>query len=205
MARKSSVKGRSKGVSAVNRIMLQTERINKNLKKLEKAGRYGTYKSKELIKFVAETPQLTIVKSKRSKRHRVVLVKGVKLKTQDYRLIIKKLKSIQKSKAFYVSGIEKIESKIKKKIAESVSERFGGEATKQDLEQFYDILNYRVRQNQDSILNKIDPSAFQDLVNNMVTERRSKEDFIQELSKYVEINNASMRKEAEYLYFKFVK
>lgn len=204
MPRKKSVGGRSRGVTEVNRLMIQTERINKQLKRLEKAKRYGTYKSKELIRFVQETEQLGIKKSKRSKRHRVVINK-VKMTTQQFRLITKKLKSILKSEAFYVSGIERIEDKIRKKIAESVSERMGHEATKQELEQFYDVLDYRMQHDQESILNKIEPSAFQDLVNQMVTKKSSKANFIKELGKYVEINNKAMRKEAEYLYFKFVK
>lgn len=204
MPRKKSVGGRSRGVTEVNRLMIQTERINKQLKRLEKAKRYGTYKSKELIRFVQETEQLGIKKSKRSKRHRVVINK-VKMTTQQFRLISKKLKSILKSEAFYVSGIERIEDKIRKKIAESVSERMGHKATKQELEQFYEVLDYRMQHDQESILNKIEPSAFQDLVNQMVTKKSSKANFIKELGKYVEINNQAMRKEAEYLYFKFVK
>lgn len=204
MPRKKSVSGRARGVTAVNRIMIQTERINKQLRRLEKAGRYGTYKSKELIRFVQQTPQLSIKKSRGSKRHRVAVNK-IKMTTQQFRLINKKLRSFLQSEAFYVSGIERIEKKIRKKIVESVSENLGRRATKQELEQFYDILNYRMQHDKESLLNKIEPSAFQDLVNNMVTEKTSKKNFVKELGKYVEINNEDMRKEAESLYYKFVK
>lgn len=207
MPRKKSVSGRSRGITQVNRLFIQTEKINKQLKRLEQAHRYGTYKSKELIKFVQETPQLSIKKAKGKKRHRVVVNK-IKMTTQEYRLISRKLTSISTSKAFTPKGIEKIEEKIRDQITKTLRENkreLGKKLTKQDVEQFYEILEYKVQHNKDSLLQQVEPSLFQDLVNNAIEEKSSKEDFINVLGKYVDINNVTMREEAIKLYNKFIR
>lgn len=64
MARQKSVSGRSRGVSAVQRLFLQAEKINKRLRALEKADLYGTYKSRELQEFAQQTSGVNLNVSK---------------------------------------------------------------------------------------------------------------------------------------------
>ena len=204
MARKKSPSGRARGFSTVNNILLQTEKINRQIRRLEESERFGTYKSKELIEFVSRRPALKLKKSKRSKRHRIV-VDTTKLTAPEQRLIQKKFKQVLQSQAFSNIGINRIERKIRNKIEQTLSEELGRKISKAELEKFYDILKYKEQVHQESILDKIDPSTFWRLVNTAVSEHQSVTSWVQMLENFVEINNEYMRKEAEELYYKYVK
>lgn len=204
MPRKKSVSGRARGFSSVNQIILQAEKINKQIARLEKAGRFGTYKSKELMEFVSRRPSLKLVKSRRSKRHRIVVDTG-ELTQAEQRLVHKKFQQISKSPAFSPIGIQRIERKIRRKIRKTLSEELGRKIGQKELEKFFDIIKYKEQADQSSILDKIDPSTFWRLVNTAVSEQMSQTSWVSMLENYVEINNEYMREEAKYLYNKYVK
>ena len=73
MPRKRSASGRAKPITIQSNIQLQTEKINKMIRSLEKGKNYGTYKSKELIRFANQNDNLTLKKSRGSKRHRLTV------------------------------------------------------------------------------------------------------------------------------------
>ena len=60
MPRKRSVSGRARVSTIENRIQIQAEKINKKIRSLERGKNYGTYKSKELIRFVSQNDNLKI-------------------------------------------------------------------------------------------------------------------------------------------------
>lgn len=204
MPRKKSVSGRARGFSSVNQIILQAEKINKQIARLEKADRFGTYKSKELMEFVSRRPSLKLVKSRRSKRHRIVVDTG-ELTQAEQRLVHKKFQQISKSPAFSPIGIQRIERKIRRKIRKTLSEELGRKIGQKELEKFFDIIKYKEHADQSSILDKIDPSTFWRLVNTAVSEKMSQTSWVSMLENYVEINNEYIREEAKYLYNKYVK
>ena len=204
MPRKKSVSGRARGFSSVNQIILQAEKINKQIARLEKADRFGTYKSKELMEFVSRRPSLKLVKSRRSKRHRIVVDTG-ELTQAEQRLVHKKFQQISKSPAFSPIGIQRIERKIRRKIRKTLSEELGRKIGQKELEKFFDIIKYKEHADQTSILDKIDPSTFWRLVNTAVSEQMSQTSWVSMLDNYVEINNEYIREEAKYLYNKYVK
>ena len=204
MPRKKSVSGRARGFNSVNAIILQAEKINRQIRRLEDADRFGTYKSRELNEFISRRPALKLVKSKRSKRHRVV-IDTEKLTIPEQRLIHKKFESISKSQAFSPIGINRIERKIRRKIRKTLSEELGRKIGQKELEKFYDILKYKEQADQSSILDKIDPSTFWTLVNAAVSEKQSVTSWVSMLENYVEINNDYMREEAKELYNKYVR
>lgn len=230
MPRKKSASGRARGFSSVNQIILQAEKINRQLSNLEQESRFGTYKSKELLEFVSRRPSLKLVKSKKTRRrlvvdkrlglnetkaegrkryetyhpHRIVVDKS-KLTIGEQALIDKKLKSIIKSQAFYDIGINKIERKIVRKIRKTLSEEAGRRISRRELERFFDIINYSNNAKKNSILKQIDPSEFQKLVNSAIEERKDLSDWINMIENHSEINNRYIRREAKYLYERYVK
>ena len=200
MARKKSVSGRSRGVTEVNRIMLQTERINKALRRLEKAGRYGTYKSKELLEFVSRNRSLSVKKSRGSKRHRIVVNK-LRLTSQERRNISQKFKEVLKSQAFTPSGIEKIEDKIRIKIKENLKGQLDREPSKFELEMFYRVLKYRKELD---ALKSDHPSEYWQLVLDAIAQGKDESAFLDSVKNYADLNNEEMRKSAQRLYEQLV-
>ena len=199
MPRKKSVGGRSRGVSDVNRLMLEAERINKKFTKLEKAGKYGTYKSRELLEFISRNKNVEIKRSKRSGRHRVRITKKL-LSKQEAMLIDKKFKGFLKSKASTPEGIKDIEENIRKKIADTIQEEYAG-IDDEDIEMFYDILKHQ----NDEILQQIPPSEFYSLVMAGKEQKWRQRNWINVLSEYADLNSVQMRKKARKLYKKYVK
>lgn len=199
MPRKKSVSGRSRGVDAVNRIMIQAERINKQLRRLEKAGNYGSYKSKELMEFASRNRYVSIKKARGSKRHRLI-VKKVRMSIANQRLISKKFDEVLKSKAFYNKGIEEIRRETRKKVTKTLSEEMGRDLTEEEVDTFYEIAKYK----ETEILNKINPSEFYQLVMEAKEKNYGVDEWINLLNNYVEINNEYIRKSAEKLYNKYV-
>lgn len=199
MPRKKSVSGRSRGVDAVNRIMIQAERINKQLRRLEKAGNYGSYKSKELMEFASRNRYVSIKKARGSKRHRLI-VKKVRMSIANQRLISKKFDEVLKSKAFYNKGIEEIRRETRKKVTKTLSEEMGRELSEEEVDTFYEIAKYK----ETEILNKINPSEFYQLVMEAKEKNYGVDEWINLLNNYVEINNEYIRKSAEKLYNKYV-
>ena len=203
MPRKMSTRGRSRGVTNVNRLMIQAERINKKLRSLEKAGLYGKYRSKELMEFVSRERELSIKKSKGSKRHRLVVNK-IRMTVQQEKYLIKHLKAFEKSKALTPTGIKNIETKVRSKVKQTLSERMGREASDEDVERLYNVFEYSSQTHQASILDLIDPSTFFYIVNTCIERNYSSDTFFTILCQYADINNDYYRREAEYLYNKFV-
>ena len=204
MPRKKSVSGRSRGVNAVNRVMIQAERINKELRRLEKSGQFGKYKSKELIEFVSRRPSLQMVRSRKTKRHAIRVIRA-KMTAPETRLVYRTFDDVLKSKSFTKLGIQNIERKIRKKLTTTLSEELGRKVTDAELEKFYEIIDYKKKVQQESILDKIDPSTFWRLVNIAISERMSETSWISMLENYVQINNEYMREEAKELYNKYVR
>lgn len=201
MARKKSVSGRARGVTEVNRIMLQTEKINKALRRLEKAGRYGTYKSKELLEFVSRNRSLSVKKSRGSKRHRIIVNK-IRLTSQERRNISQKFKEVLKSQAFTPSGIEKIEDKIRIKIKENLKGQLDREPSKFELEMFYKVLKYR---KEIEALKSDHPSEYWQLILDAIAKGKDETAFLDSVKNYADINNEEVRKSAQRLYEQLVE
>lgn len=202
MARKKSASGRSRGVNAVQRLMLQTEKINKRLRALEKAGLYGTYKSKELQEFASRTAGISIKRS-RSGRH-TISITTPRLTVQQQRLINKRFNEFLESPLSTPVGIKKARVNMRKKIATTLSDQLGKTMSDTDVDKFLDIAKYAEKVRQASILEYIDPSNFMVLIEQAKSANLSEEGWIDLLNKYVKINNETMREEAKELYNKYV-
>lgn len=201
MARKRSASGRARVSTIENQIRIQTDKINKMIRSLEKGKNYGTYKSKDLIRFVSQNDNLKITKSRGSKRHRLAVQALREATFGKLKIINKKFREIIKSKAFTNVGIRDIRRKTRKKLAETLTGIKGEKVTRKDLEMFYDIINYKT----DEIISKIGPSEFFAMVTQAQDASMEKEEWVEMLNNYVEINNDAMRQASEYLYNKYIK
>ena len=204
MPRKKSVSGRARVSTAENQLQLQAEKITKRLRSLEKAGEYGKLNAqKELIRFAQTNPFVSIKKSRGSKRRRLIVSK-LKKTIAEQRLIRKKFTTFLKSKVSSVVGIKQARAKMEESLKETLTGQTGREIDQEDVDRFIDIAKYAEEANQESILDKIDPSTFNMLVNVAIEQSYSLPQWINLLNNYVLINNDYMRKEAEELYYKYV-
>lgn len=203
MPRKRSVSGRARAKTAENALQIQAEKINKRLRSLEKAGNYGVYKSKELIRFAQTNPFISIKKSRGSRRHRLVISKIKKTMAQT-RLIRKKLTNILKSKVFSNVGIKQVRLETRESLKQTLGERRGEEITEADVDRFYEIAEYASKAREGSIMEKIDPSKFEELIAEAKERNLDIDSWVTLVSEYAIINNGYMRREAEELYNKYV-
>ena len=201
MARKRSSSGRSRVSNPVNRIYIQTEKLNRKIRSLEKAGNYGTYKSKELIRFASNIANVNIKRARGSKRHRLLVSQLNEATFGRLALISKKFKEVASSKAFTNIGIEKIRRSTLKKLKSTLQGIKGSKVTRKDIEMFYDIIKYKT----DDIISRIGPSEFYALIEDAKDMNADKEQWVEMLNNYVSITNDEMRKTAEYLYNKYIR
>lgn len=204
MARKKSASGRSRGVTAVSRLFIQAERVNKRLRALEKAGMYGIYASKKLAMEVNDTYGISIHRSK-SGRHSIKITN--KLTTQQYRAIDVTLKKFLNSKVSTPTQIKITRQKTREKIKQTLSEQVGEQATDEDVDKFYEINEYAKQAKQDTIFNYINPSDFRRLAYEGKERGLSGDNFFNELIvPYIPeevVNNKYIRDECIYLYNKY--
>lgn len=195
MARKKSVGGRAKVRTIENKILIQTQKINRRIRSLEKAGNYGKFKSAELIRFADKNPNIRIKRVAKG-RHKLVINK-IKMSMGDGRLVNKKLAETLRSKGFSNKGIESIKSKTK----QTLSEQLGRTVSDEDVELFYNIAQNK----NNDIIEKMNVSEFYDLVMEAKDQEHTLDKWTDLLSNYVVINNKTLRMQAELLYNKYVR
>lgn len=206
MPRKKSVSGRARGKSPESALLIKIGKVNARFRSLEKGGNYDTYASRELIRFAQANPYLVLKTSKKKKgkkrqrRHTLQLVRG-NIPVAQQRLINKKLNKALSSQVFSNVGIERVRKETRRKVKETLELESGEELTEKDVDLFYDIAKYKY----EDIIEKIGPSEFYQLVQVATKNNYSVDQWVDLLNNYVEINNDVMRKQAEYLYNKFVK
>ena len=209
MARKKSVSGRKRKPSLVNKINLQIKKINKNFRRLENAGNFNAFASKELINFVQQSKNLALKTSKKkrktkggksTKRHTVVFNPSTRPTTGSLRLIAKKFDKIIKNKVFYNLGIRRMRKEIRQKVTKTLSETYGRQMEKEDVDLFYEVAKYKT----DDIIQQIGASEFFILVQSAKESGQSLDDWVSMLSIYVDTNNDYIKEKAEYLYNKYV-
>lgn len=209
MPRKKSASGRSRVQSANRVLSLKLQKVNKRLRSLKRAGNLGSYKSKELLNFVAHNRALSIKKGRKGKFLKIILSKvpttiGVKMEAN------KKLAEILGSRAFSNIGIEKIRKDTRRKIKQTLEEQNDIAISDSDVDKFIEIAKYLNKAQQDSLKDKIDPSAFFALVTEAKTERWSVNQWVNQISLIAniedinDITNITMRNEAIDLYNRYV-
>lgn len=201
MARKRTPSGRARIVTPASKIYLQAEKINKRIRSLEKNKMFGSYKSKELIQFVRNYNSFLLLSRNRgSKRFRLKIKNLREATAGQIRLITKKLRETLRAKGFSPIGIKGIRKQTRQEVAKTLGGMVGRELSDKDTDLFYEIIKYKT----DEIISKIGPSEFYVLVDVARQGNYSVDAWVNLIDNYIEVNNESIRKACEYLYYKFV-
>lgn len=209
MPRKRSVSGRARGKDIENKKMLLIQKANKRLASLQRGKNIGKYKSKELFRFISQTRSLSLKRSRKSRRLKIIASR-VKQTMQQNRLILNKFAEILGSKAFSNIGIDKIRKEAREKAKKTLGEQKGAEITDKDLDKFIEMASYVNKQKEGSILEQVDPSDFQALINDAKAENFGVDQWTAGLAQIANLdlisvmNNEYMRNEAKELYYKYV-
>lgn len=196
MPRKRSASGRSRRSTITSNIYIQTEKINKRLRSLERGGNYGKYKGREFLTFVKDSRYLSM-----TRRRRLKVSKLREASDGQLILINKKFRHFLRSKGFSNVGIFKIREKTRDTVKDTLKGMVGHDISDRDIDMFYDIIQHKRK----SILDQIPPSDFFNLVMQAKEDNVDIPGWITMLEQFVEINNEYLRREAEYLYYKYVK
>ena len=135
MPRKRGISGRKAKPSIKSNIYKNLEQVNKRVSGLKKTGRYGTYASKGLNRFVQSNPHVYV-----SRKTRQIRVKNLDiLDPANIRLINKNLQEFLNDPTSTNAGIETVQGKINEGVRKRFSQYTNKEFTDQDLEDFYDL------------------------------------------------------------------
>lgn len=198
MARKKSLKGRSRKPtvnSRLNRVLVQT---NIKLRSLENAGMYGQYSFKKLLRHIEDISEISYKKKRRNK----FVLKQTPRNMASIRLLLKNFQSFVRSKTSSPIGVKNVREQSRKTLKKTLSNITDKDITARDADEFYslfydDDFNY--------FAEKIPPSDLYVLIQEAKSGNYSEEDFIKTLERYIMSNNEEVRIRASRLYHKFVR
>lgn len=206
MARKKSVGGRARGVTAINKLQRDIDKTNRRLNALDKANSYGKYSSKKLLRQVSNNK---LLKYDRKSKNKIKLNLSIaksksseSLKKSELRLLDKQLKEFLKSQTSTPIGLKRAMENTRKEVKAGLSRLTDKDISDEDLEVFYELLysddfNY--------FSDKIGDSEVYVLIDEAKDKSSSEEDFIALLNRYITINSEEAREKAKNLYDKYVK
>ena len=196
MARKRSLRGRSRPISIMSRLGISLQKTNAKVRSLERAGLLGHYSFKKLMRVVSDQSDITY---KRSRRRKFIL-KNRPSNISKARLYMKNLQSFIKSITSTPVGIKKVRDKSEVKIKATLSKITDTEIT--DLDDFYRLNTDKdVKQNAE----KIPPSNVYVLIQEAKEGKYDEEGFSKQLQIAMNSNNDDTRRIATRLYNKFVR
>lgn len=196
MARKRSVSGRMMIQTPANKLTLQLGKVNKQLNRLQKAGLYGQYESKKLIRLANESKALTYKKGAKNKI-RIKSLKGIS--PYEMKQIQQTITRFGTTKLSTISGIKEVKAETMSKIKSRLGGITDKVMTDQDVEEFIALTN-----NKDFsyIADKIGDSETYSILQEVVDNRYSQKDFIRLLSTFMDTNNQDLRNSAKKIYNK---
>ena len=198
MPRKKSVGGRAMPKTQTNQLLIQLNKVNRRLNRLEKAGVYGRYSSKKLIRFANESKNISY---KRSRKNKLKIPDLKKLTPAETLYISKTLRKFTKSKTSSPIGLKEVSEETKAKIKQSLG-NYKEEIDDEDVEDFYEFVaddDFRY------FADKIGDSQLYALIEEAKEKSYTENKFIETLEQYITVNNADVRKKAQRLYNKYVK
>ena len=181
-----------------NQLLIQLNKVNRRLNRLEKAGVYGRYSSKKLIRFANESKNISY---KRSRKNKLKIMDIKKLTPAETLYISKTLRKFTKSKTSSPIGLKEVSEETKAKIKQSLG-NFKEDIDDEDVEDFYEFVaddDFRY------FADKIGDSQLYALIEEAKEKNYTENKFIETLEQYITVNNADVRKKAQRLYNKYVK
>ena len=199
MARKRSVSGRKRPVTPQSKLILEIERANKKLNRLEKGGVYGRYASKELLRMVANNQTFSYRRGRKNK----IRVSKMPTNTADTRLLLKQVGKFLKSATSSVLGIFSVRKTAQRKLKKTLGGLMNRKISNEEVDEFYEMVN---DPNFKYIADKIGDSETYVLVQNITENNLSKDDFVKQFNQFFdESNNFDVKWRAQKLFDKFIK
>lgn len=198
MARKQGLKGRRAISTPSSTLFRNLESVNKRVTSLRKAGLYGHYASKDIIRLIASEDSLIVDK----KTGKIKIKKPKLLKPAQVKLISKRFQTFIRQPTSTVGGIKEVQNKINEKVKDKLSQYTDQEITDEDLEDFFDLT-----QNEDFryLADKIGDSELYVILDYSEKNNLSYDDFERNLRNYIQFtNNSDSRVKAKRLYNKFI-
>ena len=196
MPRKKSVGGRSRAVPTTNYLL---ERANKKLVRLERANLGGTYASKQLLQSLQGRKSVKV--GSRKARNRIKVIRSLSVTEKKY--VNKKLNQFIQSETSTPTGIKRKRAEVRENVLQGLSKLVDRELTKQDLDDFYDLV-----ENEDfqGLADMIGDSEMYVLVDEAKQKNlKSPNDFTKLLNKHMTSNTKEVRDKATRLFNKFIK
>ena len=197
MARKRSPKGRLRKATPASRLNITISKVNKRLNRLEKAGMYGQYSFKKLLRRFEDQTDISYRKSRKGKFR----LKNVPRNIARLRLYQKNLESFIKSVTSSPIGIKRVRKETEKKIKKTLSNITDVKITNKDLDDFY---NLNTDKDIKSLTEKIPPSNLYVLIQEAKTGKLSQNDFVDQVKIFMNSNDENVRITATNLYNKYV-
>ena len=185
MPRKKSTAGRRRSGTASSNIYIQVKKINRQLRRLERAGELGSYASKDIIRMANESKPLTY---RRKGRNKIRVKKGAKFKPTERRTILKRFKEFLTSKLSKPSEIKKTRNETRRKVKEKLQGLRDEVLTDEDVDEFYSLT-----QDEDFryLADKIGDSEVYVLLSEVRKEGGSVNDLKEKLEQFLVFSNSS--------------
>ena len=197
MARKRSPKGRLRKATPASRLNITISKVNKRLNRLEKAGMYGQYSFKKLLRRFEDQTDISYRKSRKGKFR----LKNIPRNIARLRLYQKNLESFIKSVTSSPIGIKRVREETEDKIKKTLSNITDVKITNKDLDDFY---NLNTDKDIKSLTEKIPPSNLYVLIQEAKTGKLSQNDFVDQVKIFMNSNDENVRITATNLYNKYV-
>lgn len=199
MARKRSASGRARPKTLENQLYITSNKVNKRLNRLDKAGVYGRYSSRKLLQFVNSEKNILYSRKGRNK----IKIRNIgKLTSSEKRLYQKQMERFLKSPTSSVQGVQRVKDESLRKAKSTLSSETGVKLTDDDIEDFYNLIN-----NDDDykyLADQIPPSDVYILMQHVKQADGTPDDFISLLENYITVNNKNVRDRATRLITKFM-
>jgi hypothetical protein len=183
----------------MNETREMVNKVNKRLRSLEKSGNYNSYASKKLFNRL-DTKSINVLNKARNKK--ILSVKVTRGLTNTQLKAIQKASSqFLRSKTSTAKGIERTREQTKKSMLESLKTTMDSDITKDDIDDYYDMLSDRDFW---YFADKLGASTLWQIIDEAKEKNMSESQFISTLELYITIPDEDIRNKAIRLYNKYV-
>lgn len=185
MPRKRSSAGRRRSGSVQTNLYIQVEKVNRQLRRLERSGEYGSYASKKLLRMANEAKQ---IKYNRKARSKISIKRGFKFSLIEQRAVAKRFQEFLGSKLSKASEIKKVRAETRRKVKMKLQGLRDEVLTNKDIDEFYSLTHdedFRY------LADKIGDSDVYILLKETQKEGGSAEDLIEKLQQFMIFTNSS--------------
>lgn len=198
MARKRSVRGRAKVSTPISRLNISMAKVNRRLRSLERAGMFGQYSFKRLLRRFEDETNISFKRKRRNK----FIIKRKTSNVSKLRLYQKNFEAFLKSITSTPIGVKKVRESTREKLKRSLSNITDLDIEDRDLDDFYDLFH---DPDFKYLAERIPPSTLYMLIQEAKSQSWSEETFVSQIQMYIQSNNQELRERATRLFNKYIR